>query len=238
MNASHSPGSSTSKHYGFIKNIPFFACLSEEELSGLGKIIIEKHFLKNEIILMEEDTTNYMYIVYSGKVKAVQTAIDGRERILAIHKKGDFFGEMALLDGKTAPATVIAMEDADIGLIGKNDFEKYLLTSAKILREIISVLCTRLREGWLTVKVLSFADAEQRVRSVFAHLSKQYGVEDQRGTIITLRLTHKDIADYASVSGETVTRLLDKFCKAKEIEILDNKHILLKPPFLEKTLFL
>lgn len=238
MNVSHLSKLKKSKIDKLIKSVPFFACLSDEELVDLESIIVEKHFSKNEVILLEEDTSNYMYIVYSGKVKAVQINIDGKEKILAIHKKGDFFGEMAILDGKTSPATVIAMEDAHIMLIAKDDFERYLLRNDKALREIISTLCSRLREAWLMLKVLSFADAEHRVRAVLKHISTQYGVKDQRGTIITLKLTHKDIADYASLSRETVTRFLDRFSKAGEIEILDNKYILLKPSFLEKTLSL
>jgi CRP/FNR family transcriptional regulator len=98
------------------------------------------------------------------------------------------------------------------------------------------MLCLRLREAWLMQKVLSFADAENRVRVVLKHISTQYGTKDNRGTIITLKLTHKDIADYASVSRETVTRFLDKFAKDGEIEFLDNKYLLLKPPFKEKLL--
>jgi len=221
-----------------LKSFPFFERLSERELSNLGKILIEKHFSKNKVILLEEDTPNYMYFIYSGRVKAVQISEDGKEQILAIHKKGDFFGEMALLDMKTSPATVIAMEDSDIWLITRKDFEKYLLSNEKVLRHIISMLCSRLREAWMRLRVLSFADAEHRVRAVLNLLGEQNGIKDRRGTIITLKLTHKDIAGYASVSRETVTRFLDSFLKKGEIEILDKKVILLKPSFTEQILLL
>ncbi len=219
-----------------LRSIPFFS-LSEEEIDKLGRIIVEKHFLKNEVILLEEDTPNYMYIIYSGKVKVVQLSYDGKEQILAIHKKGDYFGELALLDGKTSPATVIALEDTHIGLLSRYDFEQNLLRNEKVLREISFMLCSRLREAWLRLKVLSFADAENRVRAVLRLVSMNYGAKDQRGIIITLRLTHKDIAAYASVSRETVTRLLDRFSHEGEIEFLDH-NIILKPPFLTKTLIL
>lgn len=221
----------------FIRKISFLACLSEEDLSDLRKIIIEKHFSKNEIILLEEDTHNYMYIIYSGKVKATQISIEGKEHILAIHKEGDFFGEMSLLDGKTSPATVIAMEDTHIGLIAKDDFQRFLLKNGRVLREMNFLLCSRLREAWLRLKVLSFANAEHRVRTVLKLMSINHGIKDQKGTIIKLRLTHNDIAGYASVSRETVTRLLDRFSNEGEIELLKNKNILLKPSFLNKTLF-
>ena len=88
------------------------------------------------------------------------------------------------------------------------------------------------------IRVLSFADAEQRVRATLKLLSTQYGVKDHQGTIITLKLTHRDIASYTSVSRETATRLLDRFSKDGEIEILDSKNIRIRPSFLEKTTFL
>ncbi len=214
-----------------IKSVPFLACLTEIELK---RIVIEKRFRKNQVILYEEDAANYIYFIYSGKVKVVQGSIDGKERILAIHKKGDFFGEMAILDGKSAPATVIAMEDSEIAFISREDFQWYLLKNEQVLKEIISMLCGRLREAWLMLKVLSFSDAEHRIRAVLKHIADQFGVKDQRGTIINLKITHKDLAHYASISRETATRLLNSFAKAGEIEMLEKKYIILKPSFFEK----
>jgi len=221
-----------------LRSIPFFADLSDKELSDISKIITKKSFLKNEIILMEEDTPNYMYIIFSGKVKVVQVSADGREKVLTYHEKGEFFGEMSLVDGKTSPATIIAIEDSDIGLIHRAVFETYLLKNEKVNRELIAMLCRRLRESWMMVKVLSFADAEQRVRATLKILSSQYGEEDKRGTVITLKLTHRDIASYSSVSRETATRLLDRFIREGEVEIVKNKNILIRPSFYEKTTFL
>ena len=221
-----------------LKSMPFFATVSDKEISNLSQIISRKSFSKNEIILVEEDTPNYMYIIFSGKVKVVQISTEGREKVLTYHKKGDFFGEMSLVDGKTSPATIIAIEDTEIGLIHKTDFETYLLKNEKVLRQLISMLCRRLRESWMMVKVLSFADAEQRVRATLKLMSMQYGIQDQLGTIITLKLTHRDIASYSSVSRETATRILDRFLKQGEIEILDSKNIRIRPAFLKKTTFM
>lgn len=221
-----------------LRSIPFFASLTDKEIHDLSQIVSHKSFHKNEMILVEDDTPNYMYVIYSGRVKVVQISAEGKEKVLAYHKKGDFFGEMALVDGKTFPATIIAIEKMSIGLINKADFETYLLRNEKVLRLLIDMLCKRLRESWLMVKVLSFADAEQRVRATLKLMSMQYGVKDHRGTIITLKLTHRDIASYSSVSRETATRLIDKFSKEGEIEILAGKNIRIRPSFLEKTTFL
>ena len=218
-----------------LRKIPFFSSLTDEHLEKVQHVVRKRRFHKNEIILREENTSQFMYLVFSGKVKVVHQSEKGKEHILAFHKQGDYFGEMALLDGKTWPASVIAMEDTEIGLLAKNDFEQSLLTDTMVVRHIIIMLCSRLRDSWKMLKVMSLSDAEQRVRTVIRHLGEIYGVQDRRGTIITMKLTHKEIAEHASVARETVSRLLRKFSRDNEVEALEGKYLLLKPEFFRKT---
>lgn len=214
-----------------LRRLPFFASLANHELASLRATVRRKSFCRNVMILGEEDSNRYMYIVISGKVKVIRTGSDGKERIFAIHKRGDFFGEMAMLDGKTSPAAVVALEDTTVGLIAKDDFDRYLMTNPKVVEKIIGVLCSRLREAWMMLKVLSSPDAEQRVRTVLGLLADTHGIDDARGTIINVKLTHKDIAGYANLARETVSRLLTSLRKEDEIEILDSHQIVLKRAF-------
>lgn len=218
-----------------IRHIPFLACLTHDEVANIRNIVIERQFTKNQIILHEEETSNFFYFIYSGEVKIIQISLEGKERILAIHKRGEYFGEMSILDGKTLPATVVAMEDTRIGLISRENFTRYLLSNERVLKELIGILCGRLRDSWLMLKVMSFADAEQRVRVVLKNMGDHFGIKDQRGVVIALRLTHNDIANLASISRETVTRTLNRLENEGEIEILDGKKVLMKRLFLEKN---
>ena len=217
-----------------LHSIPFFSGLTEEELLELESHIKIKRIARNEVVLFEEDTSNCMYIVYAGKVRVVKMNGVGREQILAIHKKRDFFGEMSLLDGKTSPATVIAMEDSEVGLLWRDDFERFIENNGNMRRHIITMLCGKLREAWMMVRIMSFDNAEQRIMAVLDRLQDLYGIRDQRGVIIAMKLTHNQIANYASVSRETATRTLNRFMKNDEIEFLGNKHILMKNPFVIK----
>ncbi len=97
-----------------IRSVPLFSTLSDDEFSQHRHIFVAKAYRKNQVIFLEEETGNYMYLVLTGKVKVAKAGTGGKEIILAIHRAGDFFGEMSLLDGKTAPATVSAMEDSKI----------------------------------------------------------------------------------------------------------------------------
>jgi CRP/FNR family transcriptional regulator len=227
--------SSRKKYDSILKNIPLFCDLSSEEIEQLDSIITKKNYGKDQIVLLEEDTSNYMYIVYAGKVRVVKQSIEGREHILTIHKKNDFFGEMSLLDGKTSPATVIAHEDSVIGLLSKNDFDQHVLDHEIIRKKIIELLCTNLRESWAMIKILSFDTAEQRILATLDRMREVYGLKDDRGVIVNVALTHQQIANYASVTRETVTRVLTRLKNEAVIQILDGKKILLTPKFYEKV---
>jgi len=227
-------GTKSQDHLKILKSIPLFKPFSNEEIFDVLETITEKKYRKNAIVLSEDESNDFMYIVFSGRLKVVQISTEGKEQILVIRKKGDYFGEMSFLDGKTQPANVVAMEDAAVGLLSRNDFESIFLKNEKVLRQIILMLCERLRESWFMLRALSFEDAENRVRGVLTHIGALYGVRDLRGIIIPLKLTHQEIADYASLARETVSRMLSRFSQAGEIEILDNKNILLKPSFTKK----
>jgi CRP-like cAMP-binding protein len=218
-----------------ISNIPFFSTLSPAEVEQVELLFKKKQFAKEQIVLYEEDTSNFMYLIYSGKVRVVKMNDEGKEQIITIHKRNDFFGEMSLLDGKTSPATVIAHEDSVIGLLHKMDFEEYLMHNDGIRRKIIELLCARLRESWDMIKILSFnaENAQDRVMSLLRRLQDLYGVKDDRGVIIDVKMTHQQMASYASVTRETMSRVLRTLEKAEMITVLDNKAILLNNRFLD-----
>ena len=223
-----------SPHARLLRGIPLFSSLDAAGFHEVQRRMIEKRFQKNQVVLLEEDTANFIYVVYTGKVRVVHLGSDGSERILAVHKRGDIFGEMALLDAKTAPATVIAMEEAEIGLLSKEAFQRLFLKNEKVLLQLVAILCRRLREAQLVLKAIALPDAEQRLRSILNHLSLLHGVRDDRGVVIALRLTHKELAGYTSVSRETVTRLLHRMTEEGDLEMLENRTILLKRGFKEK----
>jgi CRP/FNR family transcriptional regulator len=179
-----------------------------------------------------------MYTILSGRVKVIQITDDGRETIIAMHKTGDFFGEMSLIDGKTMPATVLALEDTHTAIISKREFHYLMSTQEKVLENLLVILCTRLRESWNKIQMLNFNNAAHRVKMLFTMLSYEYGEKNTDGVVLNIKLTHQNIANMAGITRETVTRVIDKWQKDKEITILKNKSICLHPAFLERDLHL
>ncbi len=218
-----------------IRRVPLFATLSEEEFKTLEHVFQVKTYRKNQVIFLEEETGNYMYIVLAGKVKVTKATSGGKETILAIHQPGDFFGEMALLDGKTSPATVSAIEDCRIATIYHSDFQRLMMSNEKVVRQIIQVLCSRLRQVWAQVQDLSYSTADDRIRAGILQLSRKHGVPDARGIIIDLKITHQELAELVGTSRETVTRTLARLQKKGVLQLDQRRIILLKPKALVST---
>jgi len=209
-----------------IRKVPLFSTLTDDEFNQIEHIFVLRAYRKGQIIFLEEETGNYMYLVLSGKVKVSKAGTGGKETILAIHRTGDFFGEMSLLDGKTSPATVSAMEDAKIISLSGSDFHKYLLHNEKVMLQIINVLCARLRQVWQT-QSLSSSTADARIRMGIYQLAKRHGIRDAHGTIIDLKITHQELAEMVGTSRETVTRVLARLKDQGILEIDQRRMTLL-----------
>jgi len=214
-----------------LKQTALFSSLTAEELRQINKKVIIRNYLKNEIILHEENTNEFMYIILNGETKVVQTTDEGKEIIITVHQSGDFFGELSLIDGKTAPAAVYATKSSVIAIISRKDFYSLLFNQHKILKNLLQILCIRLRESMKKIQLLNFNNAAQRIKMLFILLSESYGEKKPEGTILTIKLIHQDIADMTGLTRETVTRVLDKWQRGGEIKILKNRHILLRPEF-------
>lgn len=214
-----------------LKEIDLFLSLTPEELRGIrGKIVI-KRFKKDERILHEEDTNAYMYIIFEGAAKVVQTAGEGKEIMIALHQAGDFFGELSLIDGKTAPAAVLATTDSVIAIIAKKEFHSILFNQHKVVENLLRILCSRLRDSMKKNQLLTFNNAAQRIKMLFLMLSDSYGERTGEGTLLKIRLIHQHIADMTGLTRETVTRVLDKWQKSGDITIRKDRFILLRNEF-------
>jgi CRP/FNR family transcriptional regulator len=214
-----------------MKNFNLFSSLDEEELfQSLDKIRVKK-FVKNETVLIQEDANRFMYVVLSGGVKVIRVSEEGKELLLAIHRTGDFFGEMSLIDGKAASASVAAMDDSTIAIISKDDFFSLLYTQKKILLSLLQTFCQRIRISNRTIEIMSHTSASQRVKMLLLMLCGKHGKKDGRDFVLSLPLTHQDIAGMTGLTRETVTKIMNELKKEGGISAFENRRIRLNGSF-------
>lgn len=210
----------------FLKEVPLFSHLDEEDFQQLTAICTEKKFEKGQTIFYEEDSGTGFYIIISGQVKIVMLSNDGREHILGLLRERDFFGEMSILDGEPRSATAIALVDTKAISITREDFTKVLRNNPDISIKIMFVLCKRLRRADRHVESLAFLSAPGRVARTLTELADEQGVQDGNTIVINHKMTRQEFANIAGTSRETLTRVLMDFQDEGILDISKNQIIL------------
>ena len=212
----------------FLRRVAIFSDLNEEELIHVSKLFRERDYKRNDIVFFEEDTGKYMYIVKDGRVKVSRLLPSGKEMILAFHETGEYFGEMALIDGGTSPASVTAVVPSVVYVMSATDFGE-LLEHPGVNRAILSTLCGRCRDAWAQIEVLTFHNADARIRTALYQLSRKRGVDVEGGRMIDMHLTHKELSDITGISRETATRILSHL-QSKELLRVESRKFIIGDP--------
>ena len=211
----------------YLKKIPVFAHLSDEELELVEKITKVRKYRKNMIIFVEDEHGDELYFIKRGKVKISKLAEDGSEKILHFLKEGDIFAEVLLLGGGPYPATAEVLENSEIGIIENRDLEKLLTKNGEITLKILKVMADRLRQAQMHIRDLALLDAYGRLASALISLVEDHGKKKDDCTWIDINLSQQQLASVIGVSRETVARILSTWKKEKIIEI-DNQLIKIK----------
>jgi CRP/FNR family cyclic AMP-dependent transcriptional regulator len=215
-----------------LKGVDLFSALDDTQLSAVAAMLNEKAFQKGDIILMEDDESNQtLFIIAKGEVKVVLTAEDGREAILASLKEGEFFGEMALLDGEPRAATVRAVETSRLLTLRREDFLLAMKKQPELSLTLLAEMSRRLRKSNRQISSLALMRVYGRVAATLLQLMEERGIRTRtkEGKSIILvkdRPTQQFIADMSGTTRETVSRVLNFFQKKGYI-VLDGKDLLI-----------
>jgi len=203
-----------------LKNIPIFSSLNDDELSELALAAVKKTFLKNTVLLNEGDETDSLYIILGGKVKAIINDEHGKEVILSIFGPGEYFGEIAFIDGERRSATIITRETTEVLIISSGVFRDILSSNPNLALNLLIGVVKRLREATKQIESLALMDVYGRVARLLVNYAKPKGEK----LFIEEKLTHQEIANMTGSSREMVSRIFKDLLTGEYISI-DNKHI-------------
>jgi len=206
-------------HVDFLKNVPLFSELDDEELQQLASVMREQHYKKHTTIVYVDDPGSALYILKSGLVKVTIEDQNGDEMILRMLYPTDFFGDMSLLDGRPRSATVTTQEPSEVLTISREPFLSIIEKSPKILLKITAVLSERLRKANELIHSLAFFDVYGKVARVLLNLAAERGRATEQGTVIDMRLTQQELAELAGMTRETMARTLREFQQAGCIRV-------------------
>ena len=202
-----------------LNSINIFSELSDKECSTLQKFFKPRNYLKNSMIILEEEYGDLVFVVQTGTIKITRVNDEGKEVILALLGPGEIFGELAILDGEARSANALAQENCHLLAINKEDFLEILKNNFSISYNLMCELAKRLRKSDQQIEALSLSDAEHRIGVSLLNLAEDMGVIRKGKVTIQYLPFQQDIANMAGTSRETVSRVL---------KLLENKSMISK----------
>ena len=148
VNIFHTP-TETDELVTSLKSIPLFRLLTKKDITSLLNLMHERSYVSGEYIFYQGDPGLGLYLIREGEVLISRENDNGEKIQLAVIHKGDFFGELALVDNEKRSASAIANSDTKLSVIFKPDLdefiEKYPKKGIKILQGIAEITALRLR---------------------------------------------------------------------------------------------
>ncbi len=186
---------------------PLFSAASPETVEWLLSVATHHDYPANRAIVMEDAWGNAVYFIESGWVK-VRRHADERLVTLAILGRGDFFGEMAILDESPRSTDVVAMTAVKLMSISAQRFIQTLFKDSQLHHRLLQLMVQRLRQTNLRLQLRQQPPAA-KLANILTILQEAYGASVEDGVEI-LDIAPKDLADLADITPEEASKILAK----------------------------
>ncbi|MDJ0734904.1 MAG: Crp/Fnr family transcriptional regulator [Nostocaceae cyanobacterium] len=205
----------------FSEVFPLMNTASPQTLEWLLNVAVEHEYPARRTVLMEDAWGNAVYFIVSGWIKVRHTA--GEDSVaLAILGKGDFFGEMAILDESPRSTDVIALSPVKLLSISRERFIQILFKDPQLHHRMLQLMVQRLRQTNLRLQMRT-APPAVKLAYTLVSLGESYGQESDQGRQI-FNIPFQDLADVTEISVEDTTKIMEKLHEKGWIEINTGKN--------------
>ena len=128
-----------------LRSVPLFASLDDEAARHLRSLLLVHNVKRDTVIFRAGDAGDSLCLIESGRVRISVTDEDNKRAVLAELAEGDFFGEIALIDGEPRSADATVIEDARLAVLSREDFLGFVRGNPDVAMEMISAISNRLR---------------------------------------------------------------------------------------------
>ena len=213
-----------------ISIVPIFNHLNTVEMNEIVKTTNSVAHPRGHTIYRAHEPSDGLYIVHKGRVKIYRLSETGKEQLVRILSPGDFTGELSLFTESVHDAYAEAMEPVELCVMGRDDFQKFLLKYPAISLKVLSEFSSRLSQTEKQAANIAMESTDTRIALYLADL-----VEETKSQHVLLPMSRKDLASHLGTTPETVSRKLAEFedkgwiqqHTQREIEILDLDGLLL-----------
>lgn len=189
-----------------IERVSIFSSLTPEEVLEVTTTITQRKYDKGEIIYLEGENVEKLFIINTGKVKVVKLSESGKEQIIRVLGPGEFMGELSLFTHAPLNNNAEALEPTTVCIVDGNQIKKLIERRPSIALKILKEMSIRLERAENQIQALTGQDVEHRLANALLSMA-----DDKN--FINLAISKKDLASHIGMSQETLSRKLTSFQK-------------------------
>jgi CRP-like cAMP-binding protein len=218
------------KTLGRLKTLSW---LSQDQLQGLAQSLTLERIKRRDTIFFEGESSNRIYILLSGVAKL--SFQNREERVLVgLVGPGEIFGVSSLLPHATRPFRCDAFSDCVVGIARPETFVGLVLGVP--LERFSRMLEVTVGRWWITLqRYTNFVglSVRERLAGALMELAMKFGAEDSRGILLTLKVTHADLAELVGASRQRTTEQLNDF-ENERVILRDGRRLIIVPERLRE----
>ena len=192
-----------------------------------GKEMLEKltsdrninRYKKKQLIYSEGNHPSRLFYIQKGKVKTYKTNDEGKELTVSLFGAGEFLGHVALLERSTYKENAEALDETEIAVIPKEDFEELLNANREVSRKFISLLANNISDKQEQLVRMAYDSLRKKVADALISLHKKYNTP--------IDISRENLAAIAGTATESLIRTIGDFKSEKLVEIKDGSIIIL-----------
>lgn len=196
-----------------LARVAIFRDASSPTIDDLARRVSVRRVQGGDPVVSQEEAADALFVVMAGRLKVVMTGDSGREVTLAVLRPTDFFGEMALFDGRGRSATVIAIDPVTVLALPREDMLRHLATHPQTSLNLLGEMSRRLRKADETIAELALCDVQDRLIRRLIALAREDGMELPEGALIRRRPTQQDLANMVGACRETISRTFNTLAR-------------------------
>lgn len=211
-----------------LAEVPLFEDLSEADLAIVAQRVRHRRYKEHDTIFHQNDPGVALYVILHGKVKIHSETSEGTDCIIAILSDGEFFGELAVIDGEERSADATTLEPTELLMLTRDDLHDILRRYPGISLRLLATLAGRIRRTTESYLAYSSLDVNGRLALQLLRLSQQHGIVTTTGIKIDLRLTQTDLGALVGASRESVNKVMGFFRRQAYVSVDDKGQITVK----------
>ena len=220
----------------YLQKVSLLAEAGPEVLARLSERVEMREVRRREVVYLPGDASRSVFFVCGGRVKICKVTRDGKSLTLGYCGPSEMFGETCLVGVAARTEMAEAVENALLAEIDRGDFERALAVHPALAVGVARHVIARRHDLENKLEALVFRDVSAKLAEQLIKLADEYGVDDARGKLVAMKITHQELANLIGSTRETVSLTLSQF-KRKRLIVTEGRKVILSDLGALRALF-